>query len=177
MPPVVAAVISGVAAVAGATAAGVSTGVQIDAQQKQAAEQARVSRVNAMLAKAQSNDALTRGEYAAGDIRAAGRRASESARTQVAASGVSTVEGSLPNLFAVSEINASRDAQAVKDSAVRQAWGLEIEQKEHRARGQAAYQQGILGSIGTGVSGFSQAASSGIQAGVGAYGMRPYRGG
>lgn len=128
---------------------------QADAQIQETQYAEDIAKKNETLAKMQRADVLQQGSTEAGRARTAGRTAAENAKAQVGASGISLTEGSVPNLFSVSRVNADLDAQAIKASAARGAWGFQNEaeqlseqQKQLRQRAQYIRQAGALGGLG-----------------------------
>lgn len=139
-----------------------------------------MAKKNEKLAMMQRADVLQQGATQAGRVRAQGRRAAEDAKAQVAASGISLTEGSVPNLFTVSRVNAELDAQAIKSQAARSAWGYQQEadqlagqQEMLRKRARYAREAGVLGRLGIdlGTAGRTTAnVAQGIQSMYGAAG-------
>lgn len=132
--------------------------VQMAAQYRKGKFDAKIAENNAELARQQRNDVITRGAEEARGVEIEGRRTAAAAKTAVAASGVSG--GSMDDLVALSSANAAVDAATVRSNAVRAAWGFKAEEQEHKARARESREAGLLGALGTGLSGGGQAAST-----------------
>ena len=144
-----------------AIASGVSTGIQIDAQQKAAGAQAEAAERNAQVAMAQRQDLLQRGLAEAKRAERAGRAASGTARAQLASSDLA-VAGTAAAAVDRSNVNAAIDAARIRATAARQAWGIEQEAYGLGQSAEQARQAGVLGSVATGLQGANQIIQTGI---------------
>lgn len=146
------------AVVAGVTIAATvaSTAVSIAGQQKGAKGQSEEAERNARLAEAQARDAKLRGAEEARRVELTGARMGAAATTRLAAGGVSggTVDSPLTeNLY-----NAEVDANRLRSNAAREAWGYEQQASGYKKQAGYIKEAGVLGSIGTGLSGLGSAA-------------------
>lgn len=152
-------VIGAIGAIVGAAAGAVGTGLSIDAQTKQANQQARVAENNALLARYQQADVKRRAAFEANKALLAGRRTSEYAVTALSTGAADPTSGSMSNLPGVSLMQSAVDAERIRTNAVRAAWGLESEVQDYQARAQSIREAGVIGSIGTGLAGLGRLAS------------------
>ena len=150
------------APVAVVTAGAALAGAAVGAVSKYRAGQfnAQVARNNAQLAEWQRSDALQRGAFAAGAVRARGSAAAAAARARMASSGVDPTVGSAANVLAGQQVAIEQDVAMVQANALREAWGYENQAQDYRARSRMAREAGILGAIGTGVGGVGSAISA-----------------
>lgn len=146
-----------IAASVGAVGALGGAGLSAYGQYRQGQFDAQVARNNAQLAEYQAADALQRGASEARQIENEGRRIGESARVAIGANNVAG--GSMDQLLAVSAAEAAQDAERVRANAARAAWGFRNEAADQRARARMAKQAGVLGALGTGLSGVGAATS------------------
>lgn len=145
-------------ATVGAIAAG--TAISAYSQYKSGKFAEAQANTNATVAGYQRADAIQRGTYQAGEVMQEGRRVASSARAALAASGVDSNTGSPSSTVTTSLVNAGVDAERVKSQAARQAWGFANEEQDLRAQARSARSAGILGSLGTGLSGIGTAAGT-----------------
>lgn len=142
-----------------ATLASTAVGVAAQVQQGEAAAQQAAN--NAQVASWQRAAVMQQGASEAARMEQAGRSVAERGVAVAGAGGLDTTEGSIASLFDQSAVNAGLDAEAARVSAHRQAWGLANEAQDLRARERNARRAGILGGIGTGLSGFGHLAGQG----------------
>ncbi len=159
-------IIMAVTAGIGAAVTAASTGAQVAAQQQKAAYDEAVQKNNALVAKYKRADILQRGAAAAKQAEITGRRVAEDAYAQTGASGIDPTVGSAHNLLTASAINSGTDADTIRANAARQAWGLGNEEQDLLAGAANSKQAGFLGSLGTGIGGFGQAAGQAAEAGI-----------
>ena len=138
-----------------------STAVGIASQVQQGEYQAKQAQHNAKVAGWQRSDAVQRGAQEASRFERAGRSAAERGLAVGGAGGLDTTDGSIASLFDASAVNARLDAEAARASGHRQAWGFTNEAQDLQARARNARRAGILGGIGTGLSGFGQLVGQG----------------
>lgn len=138
-----------------ATAAGV--GLNAYAQYQKGQVDSATALANAKLADAQAADATARGAYKARDIEIAGR---QEGAAMLAASSAGNVTGpSVDDSLAISAEKAARDATIVKANAAREAWGFKSEAASSRAAAASSRKAGLLGALGSSLSGAATVAS------------------
>jgi len=142
---VVTAVLSATTAIGGAVAKGEA---EAGARRLSREETAR----NAKLARFRRNSIMRVARDRAAGVEAAGRRTAASARAVVGGSGVASDVGSVPNIFAVSEINAAADAERIRASAAEQSFLGEVQQDDFLETMRRSRRAGILGRVGTGLN-------------------------
>lgn len=143
-PALIPAIIGGVGALA-------STGLGVKGQLDESSFSAQQEENNAKLAMAQRADILQRGESQAARAEEEGREFASSAQAALATSGVI---GSTQGLELKSRVSAAQDAAAIRGTAARQAFGFEQEAEQRRAQAKRTRHAGVLGAVGTGISGF-----------------------
>lgn len=121
-----------------AIGAGVSAGMQADAQKKAANYQAQldnnaaiVAANNAKLANWKRSDALQRGEVAAQTAMLERRQLIGRQRASLAASGVDMTQGSALDLLASTEYLGQIEVNNIQSNAAREAWGYELESNNY----------------------------------------------
>lgn len=147
-----------IAAGIGAATSLAGTGLSIAGQLDGANEAKRVADFNASMAEAEADAVRRRGAREAREIERQGERV---ARTGIAITGGAGVRGgTIDNIFAVNRAQAAADAAIFRQGVEEDARALEFEAGETRRQGAAAHHAGVLGAVGTGISGFGGAASS-----------------
>lgn len=135
-----------------------ATGLQIYGQIRRAHVEAQVAENNARLARAHAADSQRRGALVAGETLAEGRRVAAEATLAAGSGGIDPNSGSMANLTAQSAANAAIDAARIRSNAAREAWGLRAQEADYRRQAKEARKAGLLGAVGTGLSGASSAA-------------------
>jgi hypothetical protein len=125
-------------AVVSAIGAGVSAGMQADAQRKQANYQAQldnnaaiVAANNAKIAKWNRSDALQRGEQSAQNAMLERQQLIGRQRATLAASGVDLTQGSALDLLASTEYLGQIEVNNIQSNAAREAWGYDLESNNY----------------------------------------------
>lgn len=163
--PAVVGIVSGVVSAAAAAA---GTGAQIAAQRRSAAFQAAVQRNNARLAEFQQEDATQQAVHEEARVLQQGRRVAAAQTAVFGASGIDSTTGTAADTMAASAATAAQDAASIRANAARAAWRMDIEVDSRRAQAREIKRAGVLGSIGSGLSGIG-AVSSGISSAVSSY--------
>lgn len=88
--------------------------------------QAGTAETNAMLDKARSEDAKYRGDVAVSASRLKTRQLEGQQRAGMAASGVSLESGSPLSILEGTEMMGERDAQIIRDNALKESWGYDV---------------------------------------------------
>lgn len=151
------AVAGAIAAAVAAAAAAAGTATSIVSQQRAAAARARQAENNARIAEFQKSDAIQRGAFEARRRVIQGRRVASRAEALIGVSGVEATGSALNPLQRIA-VNASLDAQTIKANAARAAWGFGVQSSNLLDQARDVRQAGILGSIGTGISGAASVA-------------------
>lgn len=110
----------------------------IFAARAQGSAESRLLRTNADLARRQAEDALRRGERAAKEHEAAGRRLVGTQRTGFAAQGVELESGSALDVQADTLVQAALDANQIRANAVRESFGYRMQASDFEARARMA---------------------------------------
>lgn len=148
--------------IASLSAMAVGGGLQAWGQYRQASAEQQAARANQRLANIAAGDALLRGQLAAGQARMEG---SQIVGEQAVAAGASGVDpGSAAGLHASSRAYAEADAQTLVNNAMREAWGYQVESRQHGAEARAAGQRKWMGPLATILGGAGQAAGQAYQA-------------
>jgi hypothetical protein len=124
---------------------GVGAGVQAvgaynQAKGEQAAlrAQAQVEANNAQLSEWQAQDAIARGDMAAGEVIQRGAQIKGSQRAAFAANGVDLGYGSALEIITDTDYLTAVDASQVQNNAAREAWGYRVQADQATDRARAA---------------------------------------
>jgi hypothetical protein len=127
------------------------TAISMYAQHRKGQAEGHVAENNAILARQQAGDAMVRGAEEARSAEIAGRNTASAARVAIGANGVTG--GSTDDIAAVSAANSAMDAATIRANAAREAWGFKSEAKSQSHYAKDAKTAGMLGALGTGLSG------------------------
>lgn len=98
----------------------------------------RLAEYNANVAEYQADDAIKRGEVAAGRRRLQTKQVIGDQRVSLASQGVEINEGSAVDVQANAAYLGELDAVTIKNNAAREAWGYKVQAKDLTARGNIA---------------------------------------
>ena len=134
--------------------------------QRQAEKQnARDAKLNAILANMQANDVLAMAEQQVGDIRTEGESMKSAQLASMAAQGVDVSSGVPQELLTDTNVKVAEDIRRTRETARKQAWGLQAEGMQQmtqasraRSRGRYALMGGLLGAGGSAAQGVGQIA-------------------
>lgn len=141
---------------AGIGLVGLGTAVNMYGSYEAGVANKRINDYNASVADMQATDAIARGEENAAE---AGTKASElvgSQRAAYAAQGIDVNTGSAVDVQDATQQIADRDLKTIRLNAMREAWGYKAQAAGLRLAGKYAYQAGITGAVGSGLSGAGQ---------------------
>jgi len=116
-----------------------------NALNRQISRQKEIIDQNRAVARAQAADAMQQGAEKASMVMAQGRRMRAAALAKLQKTGLSTTEGSLPNVLTANDYNADADADRIKATAARRAWGFYLEEDQLTKQKEDVRQAGILG--------------------------------
>lgn len=162
------AALTGLMALAGAgqAASSISGGyAQSQAMSSQGAYQKQTEDTNARLSMMNADDALKRGEVAAGNVERQGRQVVGSERAGLAAQGIDVNSGSAAQVQASSAAVTALDAQTTRNNAWREAWGYKEQAQEATSRGKFAQAAAESGAKNTILTAGMNAATAGIKTG------------
>lgn len=137
---------------------------QAGAQKAQGAWERQQHEFNAKVADLQAIDAIRRGDKAAGQVRAQGRRVKGAQRAAFAAQGIDPNTGTAMELQDETDLFSELDAVTVKSNAFREAFGYKVDALSSRGRGQRAESAAKFSSGMTIASGGLAALQYGLQA-------------
>jgi len=126
---------------------------------EQAKAKKTLSEVNQRLAEAKARDALRRGNELVGINNDKVKKTIGSQRASFAAQGVRVDAGSARNVQSDTAITGALDALAIKNSALREAFGFKIQAINAQAQGDLALLAGVTKSFDTLLTGGIQAAA------------------
>lgn len=130
--------------VAGAWKSGTAAKKAGQAQRRVAESQAELLDYNASVADLQAQDALDRGVLDEGRYRSQIRGLIGTQRADYAAQGVSVAEGSPADVQADTAFLGELDALTVRQNAMREAWGYQVQAYDTRARADIARREGVV---------------------------------
>lgn len=143
------------------------------ALQTQGEYQKQVSEINARLSTLMAEEALARGDRAAGDVVGAGREAAGQARTYAAAQGIKVGVGSAAQIQSAIQEVTDRDAITARNNAWREAWGYRMQAVQATGAGKMAEIAASAASSNTLLTGGLNALNYGIRAAWGFSGRKP----
>lgn len=120
------------------TAALGSSVAQAGAIRAQGGYERSIQEENARLAEMQAQDAIRRGEEAAGARRREGRQLVGRQRAAAAGQGVAVNQGTAYDIQLATEAAAARDAETIRMNSFREAWASRVEAADRRAAGRNA---------------------------------------
>lgn len=121
--------------------------------------QEKVMKNNALSAKYAADDALARGAVEEGQARDRARAVMGAQRAALAANGLDATTGTGSQLLTDTAGMAEFDALTVRNNAMKQAYGLNVQSTNLLAEGRAAKVAGTNAAIGSLLTAGSQAAS------------------
>ncbi len=132
---------------------------QSQALEMQANYQKTQSEMNAKLADMQAEDAIKRGNKAAGQVKQQAKRMQGAQRAALAAQGIDIDSGSAAEIQENTEVLSAMDAMQVKNNAWKEAWGFKVQALNTRAEGSWAQAAGQAAARNTLLTGGMQALS------------------
>ncbi|MDM0072078.1 hypothetical protein [Variovorax sp. J31P207] len=111
---------------------------QAKSQQAALQAQAQVADNNATIATWQGEDAVTRGEWAAGQAMQKGAQVKSSQRAAMAANGVDLSVGSAQEVLNSTDYITATDAATLENNALREAWGYRMQARQYTDSAKAA---------------------------------------
>lgn len=116
-----------------------------------------VAQYNAKLAEVSATDAEQRGGVAADQQRARVRQILGTQRAMMGASGVVAGEGTQGQVLDQTSVLGELDARQIEVNAQREAWGMRSQAAGARLQGSLQERAGLLGGIGSLITGGAQA--------------------
>lgn len=110
---------------------------QAEAQKQQYAYQAQVAANNAAIAKQQASLAIQNGQTQEQTQQLKTSAVHGAQRAAMAANGIDLGEGSATDMLATTEFLGKRDQLTIRDNAMRQAWGYQVQAQNYTDAGQA----------------------------------------
>jgi hypothetical protein len=132
-----------IAAVAGGTALSATGKYQSGQYAK------KVMGYNASVADLQAQDALERGAVLEQRRRVGTRQLIGAERTSLAAQNVVVGQGSAASVEGSAAYIGELDALTIRNNAMREAWGYQVQAYDYRRRGKFAAAEGTMGAIST----------------------------
>lgn len=150
---------------AGSTVAGAaSTWADAQAQRAQGNYQNEMANINAKYAELQSENAITRGNKQAADMKRETKRIIGSQRVALAAQGISIEDGSALQVQEDTAMIGEIEAMKIKNNAWMEAFGYKMEAQNQRQQGKLAKMAGDNTAATTIATGGWNAISGGIKA-------------
>jgi hypothetical protein len=143
----------------------VTTAMSAVSSMQQADYQEKVAENNAIAAEYAAKDAIDRGAVEEQKQRDKARAAMGQQRAALAANGIDTATGTGSLLLADSAGMGEFDALTVRNNALKQAYGLNVQANNLRAEGQNALIKGQNEAFGTVLTGGSKVYGMGKEAG------------
>lgn len=144
----------------GAAGSLASAGMQASALGDQGEQQKFLFDINSRLSTMQSDDALRRGDEAAGEVIRKASQVRGSQRAAYAAQGIDVDSGSAALLQDESDTAGRVDAVTIRNNAWREAWGYKVEAAQASASGQFAKRAADTAATATLITGGLKAAGS-----------------
>lgn len=130
--------------VVGAWKSGTAAKKAGEAQRRVAESQAELLDYNASVADLQAQDAIDRGRLDENRYRSQIRGLIGSQRAGYAAQGVSVAEGSPADVQADTAFLGELDALTLRQNAMREAWGYQVQAYDTRGRAEIARREGVV---------------------------------
>jgi hypothetical protein len=108
------------------------------AQKSAGAYQKQIADTNARLSEIQANDAITRGEKQATDIKTQTRKLIGAQRAALASQGLDLKDGNAADIQEETASLGAMDAMTVRNNAWREAWGYKVQANNYTGAGQMA---------------------------------------
>jgi hypothetical protein len=115
-----------------------------EAGARAAESQAQLADFNAQVAELQAADAVARGDEEEQRFRTGVRTALGAQIAGFAAQNVDVGFGSAVDVYADAAFLGELDAQAIRNNAMREAWGFEVEAEDYRRRAKITREEGVM---------------------------------
>jgi hypothetical protein len=143
-----------------------ATAVSTAGALSQADFQGKLAERGAMLARRNAVDASARGAAEAGKRTMEGSAAIGEARAQTGASGVDVVSPNVLDTLGQNRLITSLDSETIRNNALREALGFEVQAQSAELQGSAASLAGTYGAMGSILGGAGSVMNVGYSSGL-----------